>query len=48
VAPLPVEALLSMHSLSPSQNPEQTVLTSDLRDLEALAEHAQRVRVERV
>jgi hypothetical protein len=28
--------------------PGGTVLTSDLRDLEALAEHAQRVRVERV
>ncbi len=28
--------------------PGGTVLTSDMRDLEALAEHAQRVRIERV
>jgi predicted nucleic acid-binding protein len=38
-----VDAIVVAHAESGA-----TVLTSDLRDLEALAAHAQRVRVERV
>jgi hypothetical protein len=38
-----VDAIVVAHA-----EPGATVLTSDMRDLEALASHAQRVRVERV